>query len=188
MKKILQIIIVFMLFGNLAARDLSGNSMFSDHKSRQIGDILTVTILESAQASNEAKTSTANSNKLSISGAGTGALDFVPTMGLSGANGNTYSGSGKTERKGSFRTNVSVRIKDILNNGNYIIEGDKVVNINGEKQITSLSGIVRAEDIADNNIVYSNKIASLQIVYTGEGKIKDAEEPGIITQFFNWLF
>ncbi len=36
--------------------------------------------------------------------------------------------------------------------------------------------------------VISNNIANLQITYSGEGIIQEAEKPGIFTRFFNWLF
>ncbi len=181
-------LIILILINLSFARELKESSLFADHKAKDLGDILTVYIMETASASNEAITSTSNSNKLSLSAQGSGSLDFIPEMGMSGGNSNSYAGSGKTARKGTLKATLQVYVKEVLPNGNLLIEGDKVVEVNDEKQITSLSGIVREEDIRANNTIYSNLIANLQITYSGKGVVKEAEEPGIFTRFFNWLF
>jgi len=182
-------LVIFLMFSSdLYSRNLSGNSLFADHKSRNVGDLLTVKIIETASASNEAKTSTSNSNGLALSGAGTGALDFMPSLGATGSSSLAYSGTGKTERKGSLKAVIECKLVEILPNGNYIIEGNKIIEVNGEKQITSLNGLIRPEDIDENNSVNSNNIANLNITYTGVGVVEEAEEPGMITRFFNWLF
>ena len=182
------ILFLFISANSLYSRNLSGNSLFADHKSRRIGDLLTVKIIETASASNEAKTSTSNSNGLALAGAGTGALDFVPTMGATGSSSLSYSGTGKTERKGSLKAVIECKLREILPNGNFIVEGNKIIEVNGEKQITSLEGLIRPEDIDDNNSINSNNIANLKITYTGVGVVEEAEDPGMITRFFNWLF
>ena len=188
MKNIILAMLILIAGSAVNARDLSGNSLFADHKSRQVGDILTVMIMDNAQASNEAKTSTGTSSKLGGTASATGALDFLPALGVDGSMSNTYSGSGKTERKGTLRATLAARITEVMPNGNFLIEGSKAVEVNGEKQITSLNGLIRPQDILDNNAVYSNNIANLQITYTGDGVNSDAEEPGMITRFVNWLF
>lgn len=185
MKNTIKALIILALF---ATQAVVGQSLFSDHKSIGAGDLLTVRIYESASASNEAKTTTANSNQLSMSAGGTGTLDFVPEMGLSGSNGNSYSGSGKTERKGSLTTTITCKIVDVLPNGNFLIEGSRQIEVNGETQVTYISGLVRPKDISDDNSVYSNNVANLQVTYSGKGVVEDAEDPGVVTQFFNWLF
>ena len=185
------IILTFIFISSnsiLYSRNLSGNSLFADHKSRNVGDLLTVNIIVSASASNEAKTSTSNSNGLALSGAGTGALNFVPSLGATGTSSMAYSGTGKTERKGSLKAIIECKLVEILPNGNYILEGNKILEVNGEKQITSVNGLIRPEDIDENNSINSNKIANLQITYTGVGVVEESENPGMITRFFNWLF
>lgn len=177
-----------LLISQLNARDLSGKSLFADHRSREVGDILTVLIMDNAQASNEAKTSTGTSSKVGASAKATGALDFIPLMGADGTLSNSYSGSGKTERKGVLKATLAARITEIMPNGNFLIEGSKTVEVNGEKQITAINGMVRPQDILDNNAIYSNNIANLQVNYTGDGVNSDAEQPGIMSRFINWLF
>jgi len=188
MKKILVLLMVILSVTSLSARDLSGKSLFADHRSREIGDILTVMIMDNAQASNEAKTSNGTSSKIGASAKASGALDFIPLMGADASLDNSYTGSGKTERKGALRATLAAKITEILPNGNLLIEGSKTVEVNGEKQITALNGMVRPQDILDNNAIYSNNIANLQINYTGDGANADAESPGMISRFINWLF
>ncbi|PID30179.1 MAG: hypothetical protein CR982_01605 [Candidatus Cloacimonadota bacterium] len=182
------ILIVLAMASFSFSKDLSGNSIFADHRARAIGDLIIVNINDNSSATNEAKTTTSNSGSLSLSAKGSGFMDFIPEMGGTASNSNSSSGSGKTERKGSVVAVVTARITDILTNGNLVISGDKVIEVNGEKQITSVSGVVRPKDINGDNEIYSNQIAGLEVSFTGAGAVADAEEPGIFTRFFNWLF
>ncbi len=182
------IILILVITSFSFSKDLSGNSIFADHRARAIGDLIIVNINDNSSASNEAKTTTSNSGSLALSAKGSGFMDFVPEMGADASNSSSSSGSGKTERKGSVVAVVTARITDIMSNGNLIIEGDKVIEVNGEKQITSVSGVVRPKDINGDNEIYSNQIAGLEVAFTGSGVVADAEEPGLFTRFFNWLF
>ncbi|MBN1968126.1 MAG: flagellar basal body L-ring protein FlgH [Candidatus Delongbacteria bacterium] len=186
----MKVYIFFLLIITLSSfsRNLSGNSLFSDHRARKVGDIVTVMINESSSASNEAKTTTSSSAAIKLAGQGTGPLDFIPQVGLDGSNSNSSSGSGKTERKGKVVAVVTAKIVDILPNGNILLEGNRVIEVNGEKQITTVSGMIRPQDIDDENVVLSTQIAGLEVNYTGSGAVADAEEPGIISRFFGWLF
>lgn len=55
----------------------------------------------------------------------------------------------------------------------------------------SISGVVRPEDIAPDNIVPSNRVADVKIVYAGSGALADANSQGWLSRFFNspyWPF
>jgi flagellar L-ring protein precursor FlgH len=83
---------------------------------------------------------------------------------------------------------MSARIIELLSNGDLKIEGRRMVEINGEEQITVLTGIVRPSDVLADNTVYSFLIADASISYRGRGLVDDAAKPGILSRFVNWLF
>ena len=60
--------------------------------------------------------------------------------------------------------------------------------INNEKQIISISGIVRPEDILPDNTILSSYIADAQIEYTGKGVISDKQFPGWGRRIFDWIW
>jgi len=163
-------------------------SMFSDPKARKIGDILTVEIIEFSTAQSQASTETDNQHQSDLSNQATGALDFLPLFNLSANVSNQYNGEGTTSRQGNLRAKITATVVGIDSTGNLMIEGTRTVNINGERQLTTLRGSVRPQDVTADNIVYSYNISNAQITYSGKGLVQDAQKPGILTRIINWIF
>lgn len=165
------------------------SSLYSDLKARKVGDIVTILIFEYSSASNKTQTATKKENEFSLSGGpGRGALDFIPLYALSSDVKNEYEGSGSTSRSGNLRAKITATVTQVRDNGDLVIRGSRVVEINGEKEIITLSGVVRPEDISPANTVYSYNIADAQISYKGKGAISTGGRPGILTRIINWLF
>jgi flagellar L-ring protein FlgH len=164
-------------------------SLYSDKKARKIEDVITVVVVEDAQATNDSKTETDKKQDASIAiGQGSGGLNFIPGMGAGGGVSQSYDGRGKTSRTGEVKATVSARIVRVYENGNLLIDGNKEVSVNGEKEILKVSGIVRPEDISPDNTVQSFKLAEARINYSGEGDVHQASRPGWLARFFNWIF
>ncbi len=164
-------------------------NLYSDQRAMQVGDLLTVMIVENAKAGSNSSTSTGSKTGFGIDNvSGSGALDFVPAFGASGTMGSDFEGSGDTRREQSLVATLSVRIDQVYENGNLLISGNKMVEINDEQEIISLSGLVRPLDIEANNTIYSYNIANAEITYSGNGEVDDARRPGPFARFFNWLF
>jgi flagellar L-ring protein precursor FlgH len=161
------------------------NSLFSDHRAMRVDDILTIIIVESAKAGSESRTNTAKASEAEFSA---GSLRLLSPQQFSGGYGAKYDGKGATSRSGSLSATITARVIEVLASGNLVIEGSKVVEINQEKEIIKISGIVRPQDIQKNNIVLSTSIADAEITYSGNGAVNTAARPGFVTRFFNWLF
>ena len=185
---------LFVIFcitgGAVIGGGLYGNSMtmYSDHRAHAIGDIITIEIVEIAQASNEASTEISKDQSNEISTSGSGVLDFIPLGGMETGLKNDYSGEGKTSRKGNLKAKITARITHVLPNGNLLIEGSRVVDVNGEKQTTVLTGVIRPQDITTRNTVFSYNIADAQISYSGRGTVQTSQRPGFFAKVVNWIF
>ena len=133
-----------------AASGASVPNLFSDHRAMRIDDILTIMIVESAKAGSESGTKTSKENSLGLDASGgAGALRMIPGFSVSGGNKVGYDGKGGTTREGSLVATVSARVTRVLDNGNLVIEGSKVVEINDEKEIIKITGVVRPPPIVD---------------------------------------
>ena len=161
------------------------HNLFSDHRAMRVDDILTIIIVESAKAGSESKT---NTSKASEVGFKAGSLKLLPQQEFGAGNSAKYDGKGATSRSGNLSATVTARVTEVLESGNLVIEGSKVVEINQEKEIIKISGIVRPQDIQKNNIVYSTSIADAEITYSGNGTVNTASRPGFFTKLANWLF
>lgn len=176
------------------ARRLPG-SLFSDAhggyledtRAGRVGDLVTIQIDESANASGGATT---NTKRDSSGSTGFDAmLGLVPALKraypdmdtsklVDFATKNGFAGSGDTARKGQLTGSVAVRIARSMPNGDLFLEGTKVVLINNEEYHLYVSGLVRPTDISPNNSVLSTRIADAQIEFTGRGDLADQQRKG----------
>ena len=170
-------------------------SLYTDKKAKRAEDVITVLIVENAKASNDTKSATDKSQDagvdvkpLNLTWAGQAANALTPAVGFAGGVHQKYNGQGTTAREGEVKATLSARIVAVYDNGNLLIEGNKEVEVNNEKEILRVSGIVRPEDISPDNTVLSGKIADARILYTGAGDNHQAARPGLLARFFNWIF
>lgn len=165
------------------------NSIFSDHKAREVGDVITIHIIEFSEADNKSSTATSKSSDLSVSvPAGTGRLSFLPTLSFGATSSNSFAGEGGTSKRGSLKGKMTATIMEISPNGYYIVRGKRVISINQDIQEMELTGIVRPRDIRADNTVFSYNIANARIKYTGKGPIHTGQRMGIIRRVAGWFF
>lgn len=75
-------------------------------------------------------------------------------------------------------------------NGNLKIKGTREVTVNNEKQLITLSGIIRSRDISPDNIVLSTYISDAMIAYSGDGIVNERQRPGWLARILDvvWPF
>jgi flagellar L-ring protein precursor FlgH len=154
----------------------------SDQSAREEGDLLTVIVIQNAEARNAAQNTarTRRSFDGSISG---GALAEDGQLSLEGA----YAGQGEVRRSESFITQISVVIEEVLPNGDYRIAGQQNMHVNGERTIVRLRGRVRPIDITGGNEVLSTRIAEAEISYDGRGFVSRNARPNLIHRILSLL-
>ena len=166
-------------------------NLFVNQKARMVGDIITINIVESSSASNNAATQT--DRKSGISGGVENLFGwensydsndkfFNPFGTVKGDLASTFDGSGTTTRSGKLNAYMTARVTEILPNGDYKIVGTRDVTVNNEKQYMMLSGLVRPRDVSAENVVLSTYIADAKITYSGAGIINDRQQPGWLAQ------
>lgn len=174
---------------------------FEDTKARQPGDTLIVDIVENAKSSMDAATEAGRSSTVDI-----GVPNFFgytePFVALANPvkrgmiadtmvgtkYANTFKGEAKSNRNGQITASIAARIVDVLPNGNYTVYGKRAMKLNQEVQYIVVSGVVRPEDIGDNNRVQSTYLADSRIEYFGQGVIADKQKQGWGTRLFDNLW
>lgn len=163
----------------------TGESLVTNLKAHRIGDLITIIITEKSSADAASKTKADNKSE-NKGGPGLGFLDFIKPWDMSVEN--KYKGDGKTERSGNLRAEITARITEVLHNGDFRLEGTRMVNVNGEKTLIEITGVCRSKDISPDNTIMSTYISDAMIAYNGSGLVNDAAEPGVVTKVLNWLF
>jgi len=176
------------------------NELFMDPRARKVGDIVTISIVESSSASNNAETDTARSSSVSMSIKNLLGLEnndrfpsgsgFDPFGSITGTTNNTFQGTGKTKRSGELAASISARVTEVFPNGNLKILGKRKIAVNNEIQYLALTGIIRPRDISSSNVVLSTYITDAKIVYTGTGIVSDRQNPGWLARVLDsvWPF
>ncbi len=161
-------------------------AFFKDQRATKIGDILTVSIniTDSAKVDN-ATTRTRTAKEGAKAPALLGyekslkkilpeAID--PTNLIEADSSSDNSGKGTVDRKEAIVTTVAAIITQILPNGNLVIQGRQEVRINFEVREIMISGVVRPEDISNQNTIQHTQVAEARISYGGRGQLTDVQQ------------
>ena len=191
---VLTIVFSFVcVFGNAASLWLNGNDLYSSNgaaRSYKPGDIITISISESSNATSKAKTSTSKETNTEVTAAPSIPVFKKVMKNVLGKNEskNEFDGEGTTTRSGSLTGTVTATVLEVLDNGNLLIEGSRSIVINKENQIMRVRGIARPKDINSNNTIDSKMLADAKIKYEGKGSVNSANRRGIMTKFFDAVF
>jgi flagellar L-ring protein FlgH len=174
-------------------REGVSRSMVADKRGAEIGDILTVVVQESTTTSKDNSTKT--SKQASMDAAITSFLYSPGGSGLLTKGGqmpalkynskNDFSGGGTINNNERIIGNIAVRVVDKLPNRNLVIEGSRETAFSGEQQTIVLRGVVRPEDVAANNTLYSYNIADATIRFVSKGAITDSQKKGWFSKIWD---
>jgi flagellar L-ring protein precursor FlgH len=167
---------------------------FKDSRAHTVGDIITVVVAENASANSSGSTSEArtHSQKSGINGLlnfGSGITDHGLKLGdatfMDTSSERAFSGSGKTGRNDTLTASIAAVVTQVMPNGLLVIQGQREVLVNYEKQMMTLQGVIRPEDITSGNTIASSKIAEARIAYSGKGIVDDNQTPQYGARFLN---
>jgi len=176
--------------------DPSGGALLTNTTAREVGDILTVLISESTNASRTVGTDVEKSPKYSGGARVEGFFDIIsglneviePLKALDIDPKEEFESEASTTAGGKFTGRMTVIVREVLPNGHLRIEGARNIQINKETETLSLSGVVRTLDISADNTIDSIQIADSQIHFTGKGVVSRSQKSGLLGKIFNFLF
>ncbi len=165
--------------------NLNSSGFFADQRASTIGDLLTVNIEinDKASLSNESDTSRSGSssigdpvlfgleNKLDeiIPGVSAEELPAGDKARLSSTT--STNGNGSIERDETIELKIAALVTQKLPNGSLVIAGRQEVKVNSELRELRIAGIIRPQDIEQDNSIPYEKIAEARISYGGRGQL-----------------
>jgi flagellar L-ring protein FlgH len=160
-------------------------AFFKDQRAMQVGDILTVqvkisdnaTIANETQRSRSAKEDSGITDFIGSKTIKNPATAVLPGRLLTADGTAATDNKGSVDRKEALLTNVAAVVTQVLPNGNLVVEGKQEIRVNFEIRELIVAGIVRPEDIQSDNTIDSTKIAEARIAYGGRGQITDVQQP-----------
>lgn len=151
----------------------------SDYKATRVGDLVTIVVVQDVTAQNTgsvatARTFTANSGISALAGP-TDTSGFTQIFSPNSAA--TLSGKSQATTTSTLRTRLSGRVMAVLPSGLLVVEAERQITMNNERQTVLLRGLVRPGDIAPDNSVVSNNLGNLELELKGKGVLSDGTRP-----------
>lgn len=180
--------------GSIFQADMA-NSIYSDVKARRVGDIITVTLRESTQATKSVGTSRSKETEVGLNpivGLGGNALNIGNEsiqLGLDSSK--DFSGDSSANQSNNLFGSISVTVVQVLPNQNLLVRGEKWLTLNNGDEYIRLTGVVRPADVSPSNEITSTKIANARIQYSGTGDFASTQKEGWLSGFFSseyWPF
>ncbi len=167
-------------------------ALFADLKARRVGDVLTIVLNESTNASKSATTKTSKTSAVTDTGPTIFGRSIttkgVPVLDTNLSGATSFDGEGSSSQGNSLVGSLTVTVVEVQANGNLLVQGEKSLKLNQGDEFIRISGMVRPADVSTNNTVTSDKIADARISYSGKGVIANSNRMGWLSRFFNSVF
>ena len=163
-------------------------NLFYDTTARQVGDIITIRLMESATALASSDTKAVKEQNVEMPpptvAGGDVTKDNKKVLENNVAAGRDFQGSGESNKAHNFQAVITVSVVDVLPNNYLVVRGEKLLKLNQSEDFIRFSGIVRPQDIDATNSVESQKVANVRLSYSGEGDLSEANKMGTLAKFF----
>lgn len=158
--------------------------LFQDNKASDLGDLLTIVLVENTTATTKANTAVTKKSGLDFAAPSIGGA-VVPGLSAAVEGGRDFAGNGNSAQSNKLDGQLTVRVVQDLGNGNLLVRGDKQLRLNQGDELVQVQGIVRRADIGSDNRVTSDRVADARIVYGGRGTLARSNAMGWLGRFFN---
>jgi flagellar L-ring protein precursor FlgH len=159
-------------------------SLYGDTVALNVGDVLTVELEESTQASKNAESSITKDTDISLPNPtvlGRANFDLATDVNVE----RDFQGAADADQSNSLNGSITVTVTEVLPNGVLRIRSEKWLSLTNGDEYIRLTGMVRPQDISPDNVVTSNRIADARIAYGGTGDFDQANQMGWLPRFFN---
>ena len=164
-----------------------GDDLFAYRRATRTGDVLTVRIDEQSLADGEANTKL---DRQSSYQAGVTAMlglmnqlataddRITPATMANATTTSKFKGAGSSDRTTSVQATIPAVVVGKNRSGLLRIEGHRVIQVNQEEHHFYISGLVRRDDINDQNEIPSARIAEAEMEFTGRGSLTNQARQG----------
>ncbi|MGB7266800.1 MAG: flagellar basal body L-ring protein FlgH [Terracidiphilus sp.] len=149
----------------------------TDVKAFRIHDVVSIVVTESLAASTDGqvkntRASNANSAITSLFGALKTSNALQNLLAANASSGLTAQGQSTTNS--SLATTFGAEVLDVLPNGMLVVQATRQLTFSQQTQLITLRGMVRPEDVSNQNQVLSTAMTDLELEVTGKGIVNDS--------------
>lgn len=165
-------------------------NLSADYKAMHVGDLITIVVAQGTTANNTASVATARS--LSASSGITALPGKLKTTGVASLfspnSTATLSGKSQGSTTSTLNDTLAGRVVAVLPSGVMVVEAERQLTMNNERQTILMRGLVRPGDVTPNGTVQSNLVANLELELKGKGVLSDGvRPPNALVRGLLWL-
>lgn len=163
------------------------NGLFTDRRALGVGDVVTIRLEEQTTSQKSAETTLRKESESElvnpkvlgnlIRGNGSDLFNSL-------SNETEFAGGADSDQSNSLFGTLTAVIAEVYPNGLMRVRGEKWMNLNRGEEYLRVSGLLRTQDIGDDNSVSSTRLADARIAYSGTGTFADSNAAGWLTRFF----
>jgi len=177
------------IYANAAGTGNHGMRLFQDNKARDVGDLLTIVLVENTRAKTDAKTAVSKDSGIAMAAptlfGQSVTYNGKPLLEAEVEGKRKFDGAGNSAQSNQLAGNLTVTVVQNLGNGNLLVAGKKQLRLNQGDELVQVQGIVRVADIGPDNRITSDRVGEAQIVYGGRGTLARSNAMGWLGRFFN---
>lgn len=177
----------------------SSESIYTDIRAHNIGDIVTVIVTENQKTSN--KNDHTREKELTVGGtidgtntpaAANGDDDHfwhrlarhIPLFGAEIKGKSELDRKNNTKNESLLSLAIAAQVVNVMPNGNLVVHGRKSLIVSNDRIILQVSGIIRPFDIAKDNTIKSSQLSDAHIAYTPEFTINSKKRRTLADRIF----
>ena len=162
-------------------------NLVADYKASRVGDLVTINISQNLSSTNTGNVST---NRAFSASSGITALGgHIATSGVANlfSPNSTQVLTGKSQASSTtaLSTTLTGRVAAILPTGTLVVEAERQLVMNEQRETVIVRGLVRPGDLDATNTVASNSVGNLEVEVKGKGVVSEGtRQPNV---FIRWL-
>lgn len=154
-------------------------NMVADYKASRVGDLVTISIAQNLSATSTGNVST---NRAFSASSGITALPGqLKTAGVtnlfSPTSAQALTGKAQATSTTALSTVLTGRVVAVLPTGTLVVEAERQIAMNDQRETVILRGLVRPGDLDATNTVASNSVGNLEVEVKGKGVISEGTRP-----------
>ncbi len=154
-------------------------NLVADYKASRVGDLVTISISQNLSSTNTGNVATNRS--FSASSGITALGGHIKTSGVqnlfSPTSTQVLAGKAQATSTTALSTTLTGRVAALLSSGTLVVEAERQIVMNDQRETVILRGLVRPGDLDATNTVASNSVGDLEVEVKGKGIISEGTRP-----------
>jgi flagellar L-ring protein FlgH len=153
-------------------------NMVADYKASRVGDLVTISINQNLSSTSTGNVATARNFSASSGITGLPQLKSSLLANLfSPSSAQALTGKGQSTSTTALTTTLTGRVVALLPGGVLVIEAERQLLMDDQRETVILRGLVRPGDLDATNTVISNSVGDLEVEVKGKGVISESTHP-----------